>query len=321
MKELYSELKPVYKHGAVLKFDDYLCDSPVVFRYGDRWIMSYIKIDKRLATGYTTFLATSDDLVNWREWGQILTDSNGWDDKQTGGYAQFIDPVFGGSNRIMKINGKYRFAYIGGNLSGYETDPLHMGYASADDVLDAASYKKKEKPILSPCDSDARCGETKTVYKPSMFVDDDEVTGYPYVCAYNAKNETDRESIFLAVSDDGENWKRFGDKAVMSIFELGDGYRILGDPQIVKKDGIYIMFYFVYNSEMNKAYNTFAVSEDLVNWETWDGEPLVESEYEWENVFAHKQWVVKTEDNIYHYYCAVNDKGERYIALATVNRI
>ena len=57
-------------------------------------------------------------------------------------------------------------------------------------------------------------------------------------------------------------------------------------------------------------------SDDLINWTKWDGNPLVKSELEWENVFAHKQWVIKENNVVYHYYCAVNRK-ERFIALAT----
>jgi hypothetical protein len=75
------------------------------------------------------------------------------------------------------------------------------------------------------------------------------------------------------------------------------------------------MFYFRFVKGMN-AYNTFAVSQDLKNWTKWEGKPLVESEYEWENVYAHKQWVIKENGVVYHFYCAVNKKKERFIALA-----
>ena len=75
------------------------------------------------------------------------------------------------------------------------------------------------------------------------------------------------------------------------------------------------MLYFIYEPGIG-AYNTFAVSDDLINWTKWDGNPLVKSELEWENVFAHRQWVIKENNVVYHYYCAVNRK-ERFIALAT----
>jgi hypothetical protein len=75
------------------------------------------------------------------------------------------------------------------------------------------------------------------------------------------------------------------------------------------------MFFFRF-VEGSHAYNTFAVSRDLVDWTLWGGEPLVQSEEDWENVHAHKSYVVKANGVVYHYYCAVNSKGDRFIALA-----
>lgn len=76
------------------------------------------------------------------------------------------------------------------------------------------------------------------------------------------------------------------------------------------------MFFFRFVGG-EKAYNTFAVSKNLADWKIWEGEPLIKSEYEWENLHAHKSFVLKHNDVVYHYYCAVNDKNERFIALAT----
>ena len=47
------------------------------------------------------------------------------------------------------------------------------------------------------------------------------------------------------------------------------------------------------------------------------GEPLIKNEYEWENVHAHKTWFVRSNETNCHFLCAVNDKNERFIALAT----
>lgn len=321
LSDIYSKVKTPYKYGAVIKFEDYYCDSPVVFRYRDRWLMSFIKIDRKCALGYTTHLAESRDLLHWTELGRILEGDNGWDACQTAGYAAFQNNDFYGDCRLQKINGKYRFSYLGGNRYGYETDPLMMGYASCEDILDFESYRKNPAPILRPDDPDARYGETRTLYKAAMFTDEKKTLGYPYVCVYNAKNETNRESIFLAVSEDGENWKRYGDGAVISVFDCDDSVCINGDPQIVRLDGRYVMFYFMFGSKTGGAYDTFAVSDDLVHWTKWEGEPLIHCEYEWENVHAHKPWVICDNGVVYHFYCASNDRNERYIAVATSREI
>lgn len=317
LERIYETVKTPYKHGAVLKSAGVYYDSPVVFKHNGRFYMTCVEIDDQCKTGYKTKLLASNDLKDWRFLGYILTEHYDWDAAQTGGYAQFIDNEFGGSNEILKIGGKYFVAYLGGNRRGYETDPLWMGLATCEKIDDAENYRKLPKPILTTLDEDCREEESVTLYKADMFVDEKRTTGYPYVCAYNAKRKDGKESIFLAVSDDGYNWKRYGDKAIISVGECDSSVRINGDPQIVKIDGLYVMFYFIYDAAKNKAWNTFAVSEDLLHWTKWQGTPLVESEYEWENVYAHKQWILREKGVVYHFYCAVNDRNERFIAMAT----
>lgn len=315
MQAVYERLKTPYKYGAIVKFAREACDSPVVFRYQNKWYMTFIKVDYDSQTsGYETHLAESENLVDWKYLFPILQRNNngGWDSRQIAGYPAFIDNGLYGNYEIQKVNGAYHIAYLGGNLDGYEPDPLYMGQCKTENLLDPKLYKRKEKPVLSPRDPDARKGETLTLYKSNMFIDEAETLGYPFVNAYNAKGEDHRESIFLAVSNDGETWKRYGEKAIIS--DNGDTF-IHGDPQILKLGELYIMLYFVLRGE--KAFNIFACSYDLVHWTKWTGKPLIESEYAWENLYAHKPWVVVENGIVYHYYCAVNDQKERFIALAT----
>ena len=315
LETIYEKVKTPYKHGVIKSSAEYRYDSPVVFKHNGKYYMTYVEIDAKCTGGYRTRLAVSDDLVHYNDIGYILTEHNGWDSVQTGGYAQFIDNVFGGINEILCINGKYTFAFLGGNKKGYETDPLSMGLAHCTEIESKASYKKVAAPILSGLDKDARRGETLTIYKGDMFIDEQETLGYRYVCAYNAKDESQRESIFLAVSSDAINWKRYGDNAIIPVCNCDESIRINGDPQVVRIDGLYVMLYFVVDS-VKGAYNTFAVSEDLLHWAKWQGKPLMESSECYDNVYAHKQWVMKENGIVYQYYCAVNDKNERTIALA-----
>ena len=315
LDKIYDQLKPPFKYGSILKIEGRMTDSPIVFKKGKKYYMSFVSIDNGCKTGYSTHIAESDDLLHWNVLGEILSGHSEWDSAQSGGYAQLQDNSFGGSNELMTIDGQYLFAYIGGNLKGYETDPLSMGIATTPDFLKFDEYKKLDAPILSGSDPDARQGETLTIYKADIFYDRKDTLGYRYVNAYNAKDLTHRESIFLAVSNDGIHWERYGDKAIIPVTECADSVMINGDPQIIMVDGYYVMLYFVYDREVG-AYNTFAVSEDLIHWTKWDGEPLVKSEYDWESMYAHKQWVIKENGIVYHYYCAVNEK-ERFIALAT----
>ena len=318
MQQTYEKLKTPYKYGAVMKLEDRLCDSPSVFYHDGAWYMSFIQIDRNTASsGYESYLAKSDDLLRWEVLFPIFerTEDDFWDARQRAAYAAFVENDLAGGFALQKVNGKYYFSYLGGNLNGYETDPLQMGELRVTDLLDPATYERFEEPILSPFDADSRPGERKTLFKSDLFIDEVETLGHRYVNVYNAKDSDDVETVFLAVSDDGEHWTRCLDHAVFSE----PGSQITGDPIILRDGDLYIMIYFVLKD--GKTYNTFAASYDLVNWTRWKGKPLIESEYEWENVYAHKASLVRRDGVLYHFYCAVNRQGERFIAVAASEQV
>ena len=321
MQEIYDIVKTPYKYGAVIKIDDCLTDCPAVFKYKDKWYMYYIMMSKNVEdSGYETHYASSDNLLDWKYEGKILerNQDGKWDSKQIAGYVTFPDINFGGSYEHQKVNGKYYMSYMGGKLDGYETDPLMMGLSFSDSPI--GKFTRFENPVLSPGDADAHEGAKLTLYKRYMFEDKELHTGHKYVNFYNAKGMNHKERIYLAVSDDGEHWQRYEKNPVIDETEMFENHRITGDAQVVKIGDVYVMFYFRFTEGVG-AYNNFACSKDLIDWTLWDGEPLVKSEYEWENEYAHKSWVVKHEGIVYHYYCATNDKGERFIALATSEKI
>lgn len=319
LDKIYEKIKTPYKYGPVIKFDDYMADSPTVFRYNGKWYMYYVRISYNTdESGYETHFSSSDDLINWKYEGPILRRSEGdcWDCKQCGGYAAFLDMNFGKSNEIACVNGKYYASYLGGANDGYEPDPLHMGLAWSDCPVNPQGFTKFKEPILSPYDKDARKYETRTLYKSNMIIDEQETLGYRYLNYYNARDNDGRERIYLAVSNDAEHWERLGKDTIIDEINTVKGCVITGDPQVTKIGDVYVMFYFRLDHKQ-KAYNTFAVSKDLINWKPWKKQPLIQCEYEWENVHAHKSYVIEHNGIVYHYYCAVNDKGERFIALAT----
>jgi hypothetical protein len=65
------------------------------------------------------------------------------------------------------------------------------------------------------------------------------------------------------------------------------------------------------------AFNRFAFSYDLVHWTVWKGEDPVSPSELFDNLYAHKSWVVQYKGVVYHFYCAVNKKDQRGIAVAT----
>ena len=131
---------------------------------------------------------------------------------------------------------------------------------------------------------------------------------------YNGKIKSGYERIGMAVSTDMIHWKRFGTEPVVANGE--DQQRgISGDPQIVRMDDLWVMFYFGAFWQPG-AFDTFACSTDLVHWTKWTGPHLIQPSEPWDKTYAHKPWVIKHDGVVYHFYCAVGDQG-RVIALAT----
>lgn len=319
MREVYEKIKTPVKLGPVMKWEKEFTDSATVFKKDGVFYMCFISISKDVSiSGYETHMARSADLKYWEYMGKVLrrNDYNHWDSKQCAGYTAFPDIRYEGEGQLEMVNGMYYLSYLAGNSDGYEPDPLYMGLVKSSDPTDGEQYIRLENPILRPEDPDARPGEEKTLYKSFLFRDPLNSTGYPYVNVYNAKDHLDRERIYLAVSRDGETWERYGDRPVLDLVTDDPDGIITGDPQIVLIDDIYVMLFFHYRRGY-PAQDTFACSRDLVNWTPWDGEPLVTAEYPFENIHAHKPWFIRHNGKNYHFYCAVNDQNERFIALAT----
>jgi predicted GH43/DUF377 family glycosyl hydrolase len=109
------------------------------------------------------------------------------------------------------------------------------------------------------------------------------------------------------------HWKRFQNEPVVH-HPAG----ITGDPQIQKIGDVWVMFYFgAFWQDRKGAFNRFACSYDLVNWTDWEGDNLIESSKPYDERFAHKSYVIKHKGVVYHFYCAVNNKDQRGIAVAT----
>ncbi|HEY1789492.1 MAG TPA: glycosylase [Verrucomicrobiae bacterium] len=316
MQQIYDEVKTPFKYGVVLKGDGpgELVDCPSVFRNGDVWYMMYVAISNKV--GYQTFLARSDDLVHWTKLGTVLPFSGkGWDAWQADGGVALADYRWNGSHELQRFDGKYWMSYIGGAKQGYETDPLSTGIAwTKKPAKPAPWHRLAENPVLTPKQSDARSFETKTLYKSQIIYDQAQTLGWPLVMYYNAKYKNGYEQIGMAVSRDMKHWQRYGDKSVIVNGEQKKN-GMSGDPQIVKIDAVWVMFYFGAGWQPH-AFDTFACSYDLVHWTKWAGPNLIQPSEPYDATYAHKPWVLNYKGVVYHFYCAVSNEG-RVIALAT----
>lgn len=314
MGKIYSEVKTPYKYGVILKGAGGLrVDCPNVFRHGDKWFMMYVCMNK---VGYETHLAQSGDLLSWKPLGKVLSfPKSGWDKWQADGGVALMDHKWGGSCQLQRFKGRYWMSYIGGARKGYETDPLSIGVASTERLTDPVEWTRiGENPVLSPRQPDVRNFEKVTLYKSNIIWDKSESLGFPFVMFYNGKIKRGYEKIGMAVSKDMISWSRYGVKEVIAN-GVKKSRGISGDPQIVKIDDVWVMFYFGAFWKPN-AFDTFACSYDLVHWTKWTGPHLIEPSEPWDRRFAHKPWLIKHKGVVYHFYCAVGNQG-RVIALAT----
>lgn len=326
MQMVYETVKTPYKYGLVVppETSNQMTDSPTVFRYRHKWYMTYIVFNGKTGKegrGYETWLSESSDLLHWKSRGKILSfsDSVKWDCNQKAGYVALVDPAWDGKQKVSRYKGHYWLSYIGGGSKGYETPPISIGMAySKEKINKVHEWSSLSEPVLSSDDPDGSWWDKEVLYKSSVIWDHAKTLGHPFVMYYNAKggkSDTARsaERIGIAVSDDMVHWKRYGKNPV-----LDHHTGITGDAQIRKMGDLRIMFYFG-AAWKNKggAFNRFACSYDLVNWTDWEGVDLVAPSEPFDNLYAHKSWVVNYKGVVYHFYCAVNKKDQRGIAVST----
>ena len=330
MQRIYDKVRTPYKYGMVVAPTDnyHKIDCPTVFREGDKWMMTYVVYngkDGLDGRGYETWLASSDDLLHWNTEGRILSyKDEGWDMNQRGGFPALIDWTWGGSYGISKYKKNYWMTYIGGHGTGYEAvrEPLNIGMAWTDgNITKAHEWQSGEKPLLSINDKDVQWWEKLVQYKSTIYDDPQKTLGKRFVMFYNAgginpANNLKAERIGIALSNDLKKWIRYDGNPV---FANEVGGIITGDAQIAKMGDLYVMFYFkAYDpSRKYNAFNTFAVSHDLIHWQRWEGDDLIIPSKPYDEMFAHKSYVVKHDGIVYHFYCAVNNDQQRGIAVAT----
>ncbi len=321
MQEIYELVKTPYKYELILVPDSnaYKMDCPTIFRHDNHWVMTYIVFDGR---GYETHLAQSGDLIQWDLLGPIMqfSDTTDWDVNQKAGYPALIDYEWGGNYTINTFDNKYWMSYFGGDSRGYERGLLSIGIAFTEkNPSEQHQWTRLKKSVLMSTDTDARWYDNYTMYKSSVIEDKERLTGHQFAMYYNAKGDSlnpqrGAERISMAVSDDMVNWKRYGNEPLINHHK-----GICGDAVIQKIDDLYIMFYFgaFWPDQEAKAFNRFACSYDLVHWTEWTGPHLIEPSEPFDNLFAHKSCVIKSDDIVYHFYNAVDTLGNRGIALAT----
>lgn len=323
MEQIYQEVKTPYKYGLVMVPSDNVkkIDCPTVFRADGKWYMTYIIFDGK---GYETWLASSDDLLHWKQMGRQLSFSAAadWDAYQKAGYNALQDYEWEGSYALQPYQGKYWMSYIGGNTKGYEAGDLAIGMAYTEKKpWKAHEWQRLNQPLFTAKDVDVRWWENRKLFKSSVIADKKRLTGHDFVMYYNANGDSLEnnlktrwfERIGMAVSDDMVHWQRYLQEPVVH-HPVG----ITGDGVIQQIGDTYVMFYFgAFWQDRKGAFNRFAASKDLVHWTDWTGNNLIEPSEPYDGLYAHKPFVLKYKGVVYHFYCAVNKAEQRGIAVAT----
>lgn len=318
MEYVYKELKVPHKRGLVITQiddeDDVEIDCPGVFRYREKWYMTFVSHNTHSRIGgYRTHLAESDNLLDWHYMGCVFEQSE--NQPQCAAFPALLDTQWEGSYELESYQGTYWWSTMEGTVKGYEGMPMNMGLLTTSTPFDPHSWKHEDGFILSVCDPDVRRYETGTIYKSNIIRDPNLTTGYPFLVYYNAREGGKAEwveRIFMAGSHDMRHWHRLGDRCIL----YAEGSTITGDPQVLRMGSLWVMNLFVY-SGYSPSYDTFAVSKDLIHWSLWDGEPIVSASESYDIKHAHKPWVVKHNGVVYHFYCARGENPTRGIALAT----
>ena len=115
MHRIYLASRTPFKYGIVLRPDEgKMLDCPAVFRHNGKWFMTYLCMNK---VGYETHLAESDNLLDWRPLGKILSfRDSGWDRWQANRSIALVDTKWGGSEEPKRFDGRYWMTYLGGAL-------------------------------------------------------------------------------------------------------------------------------------------------------------------------------------------------------------
>ncbi len=291
----------------------HMTDVPTVFQIpGDpKWYMTFIGFDGQ---GYQSFVAESDDLVNWTNMRLAMGFGKAGEfdfgGRVLGAYL-YEDYGIKAARTLKKRDGKYWSLYGAyPKQGGYELKPGYEGVASSEDGI--TWQRAQEEPILSVFQKDCAAWEKDCIYQPWLL--EHEGTFYNL---YNAKGKV--EQLGLAFSKDLLTWRRYEKNPVIPVGRKGSyNDRFSADGKIFRDGDHWTCFFFGVGK--GKAHIMIAFSRDLLHW-TVDPEPLYKgggNPSGLDKKYAHKISLVWNPQNetYYMFYDAVGNKG-RGIGLIT----
>ncbi len=291
-----------------------MTDVPTVFQIpGDpKWYMTFIGFDGK---GYQSFIAESEDLVNWtnRRLAMGYGPEGAFDHGGVVLGAYLYESYDIKALRTLKKKDGTYWSLYGAypRQGGYELRPGYEGVASSKDGLTWG--RAKDEPILSVHQEDCAEWERSCIYQPWLVEHEGK-----YFNLYNAANGS-IEQMGLAMSDDLLEWKRHPHNPVIPNGPKGSyNEQFSSDGKVFRDSDHWISFFFGVGK--GGAHIMAAFSRDLHHW-TVDPEPLYRARGNpsgLDRQYAHKISLVwnPANETYYMFYDAVGNQG-RGIGLIT----
>lgn len=193
--------------------------------------------------------------------------------------------------KILYEDGLYKMWYT--KLLG--SAAAEIWYAESSDGI--SWYSNYDKPVIVP--GDAGNWDDYSVGVGAIIHENGKYKMY-----YNGfRDQYGEWSIGFAVSDDGINW---GKNISPVLTPSGNEYQIVAS-SVIKADNMYYMYY----SNRNYPYYSvcLAISQDGLNWQKYDQNPILEPLKNWEGTGVFFPTVLKKDNNLEMVYMNYNQSG------------
>lgn len=171
-----------------------------------------------------------------------------------------------------------------GYLCGINNGSEEIGYLEWTSIPGETAIGFIKENVVIPKGKKGDFDECHVCDPAAIFVD-----GLVYLY-YSGLGEG-QDSIGLAISRDGKNFKKMRDAIIIGRA-----------PEVVYKDGIFHLFYVLNNAK--GGYEIYlSTSEDGFNYKQTGDKVIITSNSSWDNMSVSTPRIIKADDSYYCFYC------------------